>query len=54
MAKKPEIVAYLQDADGNERTLQVTEPDPADNTYCVYLDDEGQAWIRIVIKPEEK
>ena len=41
-------VAYLQDADGNERTLHVTEPDPADGTYCVFPDDEGQGWIRIV------
>ncbi len=42
------IVAYLQDADGNERTLDVTKPDPEDGTYCVYMDDKGQAWIRIV------
>ena len=42
------IVAYLQDADGNERTLDVTEPDPEDGTFCVHMDDEGQAWVRIV------
>lgn len=45
---------YLQDADGNERTLQVTEPDPTDGTYCVHMDDEGQSWIRIVPQPEGK
>lgn len=43
-----DIVAYLQDADGNERTLDVTEPDPADGSYCVHMDDQGQSWIRIV------
>ena len=43
--------AYLQDADGNERTLDVTEPDPADGTYCVHMDDQGQSWIRIVPEP---
>ncbi len=42
------IVAYLQDADGNERTLRVTEPDPEDGTYCIHMDDEGQSWVRIV------
>ncbi len=42
------IVAYLQDADGNENTLRVTEPDPEDGTYCVHMDNQGQAWIRIV------
>ena len=42
------IKAYLQDADGNERTLDVTSPDPDDGTYCVHMDDAGQAWIRIV------
>ena len=39
---------YIQDADGNERTLPITEPDPADGTFCAHMDDEGQSWIRIV------
>ncbi len=43
-----DMVAYLQDADGNERTLEVTRPDPFDGTYCVFQDEEGFAWIRIV------
>ena len=43
---KPTV--YLQDADGNERTLNVTEPDPEDGTFCAHMDDEGQSWIRIV------
>ncbi len=37
---------YLQDADGREHTLLVTEPDPWDGTYCAHLNDES--WIRIV------
>lgn len=39
-------VAYLQGADGSETTLNITEPDPADGTYCVHLDKER--WVRIV------
>ncbi len=45
---KPTV--YIQDADGNERTLPVTSPDPDDGTYCAHMDDEGQAWIRIVLE----
>ncbi len=51
ITKDPEplsIVAYLQDADGNERTLGVTAPCPEDGTFCVHMDDQGQSWIRIV------
>jgi hypothetical protein len=48
---KPTV--YLQDADGNERTLPVTEPDPPDGTFCAHMDDEGQAWIRIVPSNQE-
>ncbi len=45
-------IAYMQDADGNEETLLVTEPDPADGTFCVHMDDQRQSWIRIVPQPE--
>ncbi len=50
------IVAYLQDGDGNERTLLVTQPDPADGTYCVFMDDEPTTWIRVVpvARPKEE
>lgn len=48
------IIAYLQDADGNERELDVTEPDPKDGTYCVHMDDQEQAWIRIVSVPTNR
>ena len=41
-----ELVAYLQFADGSERTLTVTEPDPEDGTYCADID--GETWVRIV------
>lgn len=42
--------AYLQNADGSERTLVVTEPDPADGTYCAHLSEEQ--WVRIVPERE--
>lgn len=41
--------AFLQDADGNEETLSVTEPDPRDGTICIHLPQESDpAWIRVV------
>ena len=46
------MIVYLQDADGNERKLQVTKPDPDDGTYCAHLDDE--TWIRICPDDEEE
>lgn len=38
--------AYLQGADGSERTLDITQPDPKDGTYCAHMNEE--TWVRIV------
>jgi len=43
---------YVQDADGNERELKVTRPDPEDGTYCAHLNDEE--WVRIVPERHEE
>jgi hypothetical protein len=44
--------AYLQDSEGGETELRVTEPDPADGTYVVHihpeLHDDGTLWIRVI------
>lgn len=46
-----QYIAYLQDANGNERTLKVTNPDPDDGTLCAHLDDDS--WVRVVLQPTE-
>ncbi len=38
--------AYLQFADGDEKTLRVTSPDPDDGSYVVHLSDNR--WVRLV------
>ena len=43
---KSDYVAYLQDEDGNESDLNITEPDPADGSICIHLPD-GR-WVRLV------
>ena len=50
--------AYLQGPDGQEIELTVTEPDPADGSYCLQMPTLANqlpwlnaAWVRIV--PEE-
>lgn len=38
---------YLQNADGNEIELTVTQPDPEDGTFVI-LFGTGSEWLRIV------
>ncbi len=43
---------YIQDGDGNETVLTVTEPDPADGTFCAHYPAKDHrhdpGWVRIV------
>ncbi len=45
-------IVYIQDGDGNETVLTVTEPDPADGTFCAHYPAKDHrhdpGWVRIV------
>ena len=40
------VTVYLQNADGSERELQVTMPEPNDGTICAHINDDS--WVRII------